>query len=111
MSVRREWSRDEELFLKNNFSHMSIHDICKQLDRKIPSVTDKAYRLGLKGGTYSKKEKQPISKPKRSGFAWGKKETDNLIKWYSRAGAKRIADKTDRTELEVTQKAKQLGLN
>lgn len=64
MSVRKEWSRDEE-----------------------------------------------ISNPKRSGFAWGKKETDNLIKWYSRAGAKRIADKTDRTELEVTQKAKQLGLN
>lgn len=81
MSARREWTKDEELFLKNNFSHMSIYDICKQLDRKPPSVTDKAHRLGLKGGIYSKEEKKATSKPKRSGLGWGKKETDNLIKW------------------------------
>lgn len=105
MKIRKEWQPSEEKFLAENYATMDFEEICQHLNRKAPAVYDKAFRLGLRRGQKTRK-----ATPKRSGFPWNKKETTNLIKWYAVVSAKRIAEKTHRTEDEVHQMAINLGL-
>lgn len=93
------WTKQHELYLKQNYNKKSIKEIACTLGRSYNSVQRKAQRMNLT----IPKENELIP--------WTQEEIDYLEKWYEKRGTDFIAKKFNRTQYSVRRKAQSLGLN
>jgi len=62
----RRWTKDEEKFLRENYTKLSLREIANRLDRSLVSVECKVYRMGLSGARRAiEKSLMKISSKKR----------------------------------------------
>jgi len=54
--MKKKWSEEEEIFLKNNIKKITVKEISDKLNRPINGVTLKAFKLGIKIRKWSKEE-------------------------------------------------------
>lgn len=97
--MKMEWTKQDEIYLQQNYGKKSIKEIANYLGRSYDSVQRKAQRMHI---TMHKETKSKL---------WTQEEIDYLEKWYEKRGSEFIAKKLNRTKYAVRKKAQALGYN
>jgi len=98
MVKRRNWTREEEAYLEENYGKIPTSEIGEKLNRSMRSVQEKAKQLDLE------------SDLRGPGRRWKKDELDFLKEEYENLGAAKIGRKLNRSKASVQGKARSLGL-
>ena len=94
--MKRKWLKEEENYLINNYSKISIEEISKELNREKNSIQRKACRMGLS---------------QKASETWSNEELATLRKEYPNNTIKNIvAMLPNRNENAILLKANRLGL-
>lgn len=91
----KQFSKEDDNFLIENFSSMEIEKICNILGRSIESVRNRAYRLGLKTDYFS---------------IWTCQEIEILKKYYPVEGSDVYKRLNNKTKQSCQSKARKLNI-
>lgn len=90
--MRRNFSKEEILFIKENYKKMEYKELAKHLNRTVSSIQSKCLKLGL------------------SRVLWEEIEVQYLMDNYSSKTAKEISKYLGRSEQAIHHKANRMGL-
>jgi len=85
--MNKQWSREDEIWLINNYKLMKIHELSKYLGRTIPSINNKLIKLNC-AKSIDKKH-------------WTQKDINYLTDNYKKISIKTIAQNLHRSKKQV----------
>ena len=97
--MKMEWTKQDEIYLQQNYGKKSIKEIANYLGRSYDSVQRKAQRMHI---TMHKETKSKL---------WTQEEIDYLEKWYEKRGSEFIAKKLNRTKCFISLACRLINLN